>query len=190
MVRNCLSVLLTIIFLTMVSPALAQESTNYSRPGFYLGAGGLYAIEDFDTGSRVGVDNEFGYNFRLGYRITPNIAIEVMGERVDGFDLTNAVGQSVDTWVGTANGKFFFFTDRFQPYLLAGLGAMHAQAEIRQGFKVDSDVTGFAFRYGGGLDSYITEHWLVNLEISGVKPTGDTKNLDYFSLGGGIQYRF
>ncbi|MCA9468014.1 MAG: hypothetical protein KC643_21580 [Nitrospira sp.] len=57
------------VLLVLGSAALAEEAGNYSRPGFYLGGGGLYAIEDFDTS--VEVDNEFGFNFRLGYRLTP-----------------------------------------------------------------------------------------------------------------------
>ena len=43
------------VLLVLGSAALAEEAGNYSRPGFYLGGGGLYAIEDFDTS--VEVDN-------------------------------------------------------------------------------------------------------------------------------------
>ena len=123
---------------------LAEDAGDYSWPGFYLGGGGLYGIEDFDTS--VEVDNEFGFNFRLGYRLTPNIAIEGMGERVNAFSLTNAVALNVDTWVGTLNGKFFFLTNRIQPYLLAGLGIMRAHSYLRSGFSnVDSSDTGRPF---------------------------------------------
>ena len=72
-----------------------------------------------------------------------------MGERVNAFSLTNAVGLNVDTWVGTLNGKFFFLTNRIQPYLLAGLGIMRAHSDLRSGFSnVDSSDTGRPF---GGM---------------------------------------
>ena len=50
--------------------------------------------------------------------------------------------------------------------------------------------TGGAFRFGGGIDSYFTENALVNLEFSYVLARGDVSDLNYFSLGGGIQYHF
>ena len=46
--------------------------------------------------------------------------------------------------------------------------------------------TDLAFRVGVGLDSYMTEHWLVNVEISNVNPTGDISGIIYYSLGGGV----
>jgi hypothetical protein len=78
----------------------------YSRPGFYLGVGGLYAIEDFDNTLGLEFENGPGFNFRLGYRMHPNIAVEAMGERVDAFDLKGFSGVEINTWVGTLNGKF------------------------------------------------------------------------------------
>jgi len=67
---------------------------------------------------------------------------------------------------------------------------MRAHAKLRQGFGSNETETDLAVRFGGALDSYITEHWVANLEITYVHPTGDVKDIDYFSFGGGIQYRF
>ncbi len=111
-----------------------------------------------------------------------------MGERVDAFDLEGFSGVEINTWTGTINGKFFALTDRFQPYGLLGAGFMRAKAEIL-GFEIAKD-TDFAMRFGGGLDTYVTENWLINLEVSYVRPTGDVKDINYFSLGGGFQFRF
>jgi opacity protein-like surface antigen len=171
-----------------ISPSLAQEAANYGRSGFYLGGGGTYAIEDFNNTAGLNFKNGPGFNFRLGYRFHPNIAVEAMGERVDAFDLKGVSGVEINTWTGTLNGKFFALTGRFQPYGLVGIGAMRAQAKV-SGFGNTTD-TDFAFRFGGGMDSYLTENWLINVEFSYVKPTGDVKDINYFSLGGGIQYRF
>jgi hypothetical protein len=45
-------------------------------------------------------------------------------------------------------------------------------------------------RFGGGLDFYLTESIVVSGEISYLMPTGKLDNLDYYSIGLGLQYRF
>lgn len=181
-------VLLGILLLTC-GQAYGQDSPQYARPGFYLGGGGVYAIEDFDNTYGLHFENGPGFNGRLGYRFHPHIAIEAMIERVDAFDLKGLNGADINTWPGTLNGKFFALTERFQPYGLLGLGAMRAEANL-PGSANDFHDTDFALRGGAGLDSYMTKHWLVNMKISYVHPSGDVKDINYFSLGGGIQYRF
>ncbi len=181
-----------------MSPAFAQDPSFHSRSGVYGGIGGLYAIEAFDNTGPLKFKSAPGFNFRLGYRFHPHIAVEVMGERVDAFDLDLAgsgisgSGEAeINTWAGTLNGKFFALTGRVQPYGLLGIGVMQAELKATgPGGSVELDETDLAFRYGAGIDSYITEHWVFNLEASYVQPTEDVDNLNYYSLGGGIQYRF
>ncbi|NKB81035.1 MAG: outer membrane beta-barrel protein [Nitrospirales bacterium] len=169
----------------------AGEPAKYDQSGFYAGVGGLYAIENFDANG-IDIDNAPGFNFRVGYRLTSHWAVEAMGERVDDFDFrVSGVNGSVDTWTGTLNGKFFFLTDRFQPYGLFGLGFMRGHVRASSAFgSASATETDLALRFGGGVDSYITEHWLINTEVSYVLPTGDIDDIDYVSLGLGIQYRF
>ncbi len=62
-----------------------NSTTHYSRSSIYFGAGGLYAIEDFDSDA-LNFDNASGFNLRLGYRFHPHISVEAVGERVDTFD--------------------------------------------------------------------------------------------------------
>lgn len=174
--------------LVLMTPAFAQEPTNYSRPGVYGGIGGLYAIEDFDFAPGANIQNSAGFNFRLGYRFHPNFSVEAMGERVDAFDADGFTDVGFNTWVGTINGKLFALTDRFQPYGLLGIGAMRAQLK-GPGVNTVTD-TDLTFRYGTGIDSYLTENWIVNLETTYVAPTDDVRIFNYFSIGGGIQYRF
>ena len=197
--KNALKLLIAIgVSLMLLSPAFGEESSRYSRSGFYLGVGGLYGIEDFDNTGGLEFDNGPGFNFRLGYRLHPNIAIEAMGERIDAFDLdlsgsgiSGSGKGEINTWTGTLNGKLFALTERFQPYGLLGIGAMRAEAKASgPGGRAKNDETDLAFRFGGGLDSYLTENWLINLGISYVHPTGDVDDVNYLSLGGGIQYRF
>jgi opacity protein-like surface antigen len=48
----------------------------------------------------------------------------------------------------------------------------------------------FGFRAGGGIDLYLTEHFLLNWEATAVIPTGKLNEMNYFSFSWGIQYRF
>ena len=96
--------------------------------------------------------------------------------------------------VFTANMKGYLFKDRFQPYAVAGIGVMTARLEIKDtvGFDVSGSdwSTGFAARFGGGVDLYVTQHFVLNAEIRYVLPTGDVEGLDMISFGWGLQYRF
>ncbi len=182
-----LFIALTLSF-AFFSPVFAQDSSIYSRSGVYAGIGGVYAIEDFDFAQSSRIQNAAGFNFRLGYRFHPNMAIEAMGERVDPFDVDSFPGYELNTWTGTFNGKFFALTDRVQPYGLLGIGVMQAQGK-GPGFRTDTE-TAMAFRYGGGIDFYLTEILVFNLETSYVAPTDDVRAFNYYTLGGGIQVRF
>lgn len=56
------------LLFALLSPTLADDSvTHNGRSGVYIGAGGLYAIEDFDSG-QTNFDSAAGFNLRLGYR--------------------------------------------------------------------------------------------------------------------------
>jgi len=50
--------------------------------------------------------------------------------------------------------------------------------------------TGFAMRFGGGIDLYATKNIVVTLETDYVKPFGNLDAFDYVSVGWGVQYRF
>jgi hypothetical protein len=47
-----------------------------------------------------------------------------------------------------------------------------------------------AWRFGGGIDFYLSEHVVASAEVSYVMPWGKLDNLDYYSIGVGLQYRF
>ena len=171
-------------------PAFANEPGSLnSRSGFYASAGGLYAVEDFDSSSRLNFDNAPGFNLRLGYRIHPHFAVEAMGERADAFNnhLSSIelarfgapgdasdfkIRNEVNTWAGRVNGKVFASTGRFQPYLLAGVGFVQAEFQTkasvtgREAASGKFNRFGLAFRYGAGLDAYLTENWVAFLEYS------------------------
>ena len=181
----CLGLSLAILGSSVV---YAGGSSDYSRNGVYIGAGGMYAIENFSDTGGLSFDDSAGFNFRLGYRLHPHIAIEAEGERAIGFDLKQAT-LDIETWMATLNAKVFAFTGRIQPFGIIGIGAMNAKADSPLLISSVNE-TDLAFRFGGGSDFYVTKNWVVNLEGSYVLPTGDVQDVNYISLGGGLQYRF
>ena len=90
----------------------------------------------------------------------------------------------LDVFTFTFNAKGHVPLGRFQPYAMLGIG----------GSVWDSNVTnsdsGFAARFGFGLDYYLTQNWALNTGWSYVTVTGDIDGLDYHNLMFGAQYRF
>ena len=176
-------------------PALAD--TEYTRPGGYIGLGGSFVIDSSAISDLT--ENSMGITTRLGYRFTPNIALEGQFEWVDGFDITVAgvdVGR-LESWSLTGNLKGLLMTGRIQPFGLIGMGVMRTRfvdfgAGLPAPFDQYSNVTssGFAMRFGGGVEFYATRNIVVSLDGSYVLPTGNVQDLDYGSIGFGAQWRF
>ena len=178
------------------SLAIAQdikEHSEFARKGLYIGGGGIYAIEDFD-GSNISFDDSAGFNIRAGYRFHPHLAIEGLVERALKFDVKNGRG-SVNTWLGTVNAKAFALTGQIQPYGLLGIGAMNAATKgpvrlVDSKGRASKSETDVAFRFGGGMDGYLTKDWVVNFEGAYVAGRRNVKAVDQIILSVGLQYRF
>lgn len=196
--------------------AYAQEEADFGRTGFYIGVGGAVTAlmdaeerleDDLPVGGLADVDvsPSFGVNGRGGYRFHPHFAAELEVDWHSPFDVDYSIGTEdivkaeLEPLVFTANTKGYLFKDRFQPYAVIGIGVMTAEFEVTEidiedpvGFAVkDSErSTGFAARFGGGADLYITEHVVINAEIRYVLPTGAAESFDILSFGWGLQYRF
>ena len=205
--------ILSVVAFSCLLPAsgFALEADDYSRPGWYLGAGGTWAAHwwtapegPLDAPGPVRTGNSFGFNVRGGYRVKRWLAAELEYEWLDGFDNT-LFGSTVfklRTHVITANAKFICpALNRFQPYVLLGAGAAIFDIDDRNGVGagLESSSAGFAARATAGLDFYITKNWLLNVEAGAVIPTnevensatgGELKRLFYVPIQFGVQYRF
>ena len=197
--------------LLIVSAFISSQAAadDFDRPGAYIGVNGVYAISLFqdDINELAGLDDHFdlgdspGVNARLGYRVFSWFAVEAEYEWVQSMDL-----KVLDVDLGdfkpntvTANLKFILPVWRIQPYLLMGGGV--AIWDIESPIQNQSS-TGFAGRVGLGIDTYLTKHWVFNLEATGVLNTNDIdpskisnditdiSHLYYFSMSAGITYRF
>jgi len=165
-----------------VAPEVVEAPSGY----WYLGAGALFSIENFECQS----DDAWGYNIRAGRRINPFVAVEAEWEhpaskfddssRVDGF---GRLGGDVDVWNLTANGKVYPIQGQFQPYALVGVG--YGQADMPH-----DDNGGFIARFGVGLDVLITDNIGVATEVGYVLGTGDLANFDQIPISVGAFYNF
>jgi opacity protein-like surface antigen len=190
--------------------APALEGDGYARPGWFLDLGGSYAFHwfpsDFDgaVGARTKTHNSFGLNARAGYRFKSWLAAELQYEWIDGFD--NEVNGStifkLSTHLLTLDAKFLYpGWGRFQPFALVGAGLAIYDVNDRAGLGagLESSSVGFAGRVGAGLDTYLTENWVLRLGLDVVVDTneidnglgpGDLSELFYIPIQLGVQYRF
>ena len=168
------------------APAMAAPVEDFAAAGPYVQLGGVYAIENFDNlvsewtiyqGAdpleRVDtkVDNSWGYQIRAGYRINRFVAVEAEWEhdvdfngQIKGKDSGDVYSKgSGSAYALTANGKFYPITGCIQPYALVGAGWVNAQNNLHTTEScVDCDLNqdrdAFGFRFGLGVETYVTRN--------------------------------
>jgi opacity protein-like surface antigen len=173
------------------APAAAvtyEEEEDYAAPAFYLGAGGVFAIELFDNTGGFDFGNSNGFNVRAGYRVHRNVAVEALYERYTEFD-SDPFG-NIKAWSASANAKVYPITGRWQPYGLVGLGYLGAEAHDNNPLTGSPSDGGFMMRFGAGMDANITENWQIGPEVAYVLPFGDVDDLDMVTISGGVRYNF
>lgn len=179
-----------------------EEEPDYARVGPYIGVGGNFAFNNFDgldsdaTSSPGGVpivprdsiDNSGGFHVRGGYRVHPNVAVELRYERYTRFETDPGPGH-LSGWALSGNVKGFFTTGRVQPYAVFGMGYLDMNSPgVDQADEIAGD--DFAMRFGLGMDANITENIAMGPEVAYVLPVGDASDLDLITLGLGLQYKF
>ena len=195
----------TIALLATSAHAVQPDKPDYGRPGWYLGVGAGAAWDFLDgvikdaTAGTVDIGTTGTFNARGGYRIFSWLAVEGMYEGV--YDLpvrllgVNVAKSSYHSFL--ANFKLIAPIWRMHPYLAIGPGAQYGQFDTLDITGLDTNRWDFVLRLGVGLDTYITENWLVNLEIApSIRfadynniPSETTDNIS-LTLSAGVQYRF
>jgi opacity protein-like surface antigen len=185
------------------APANAQvEDTEwddsyypFAREGVYFGIGGLFALENFDTDPAIedpnnsldiSADDGGGFEIRGGYRLHSHFAAEVLFQYYSGFEVkerNSGFDEKFDGWTLTANGKLYPFGGRFQPYAVAGIGGI-VFTEKR------GDDSGFIARMGGGLDFYVNDAFVIDIEVVYLFPAGSISELQFVTFSAGVQYRY
>lgn len=198
-----------------LAPAVFAEEPppDFARPGGYVALGGNYGLQDFGgPGGRKGRNGDgAGLDARLGRRVNKWFGVEFFFDWTTNFSVsapakvqtsfpvkpTNTKIQDIETYLYGISGKFYPLHGRVQPYVVAGMGGLTSSSNIpgsiaaANGLSSSSQVdTGFIGRAGLGLDVYITENFVVEIEGTYVMPTGPVNDLWFALLGGNLQYRF
>ncbi len=159
---------------------------EFGRSGPYVAAGASYAFEAFSgNASDPAPDDAWGYHLAAGYRFNEYFAIEATGEHFPSFD--DSTGD-VEIWMAALNGKLYPFHYFVQPYLAAGAGWSGVNDTRRP--SNDDNNSGFAARFAGGVEVYLTRNWGGFVEASYYLPTGDSSNYDMVPLSFGVFFRF
>jgi opacity protein-like surface antigen len=168
---------------------------DYARMGCYLGLSGTVAldIELEDRIEEVGlngdVDQSPGLHTRLGCRFMERLSGELHFEYLDGFDVSvDGVDGHLDMWSLTADFKVYLLTGRTQPFVTLGFGYLDFDGSYA-GMKTEG--WDFVVRYGGGLDFYLTENIVLDIDATVAHLTDEENDgLGYVAIGWGFQYRF
>jgi hypothetical protein len=148
------------------------------------------------------LSNFAGVNLALGWRLHPRFALEGgftwMGgefyvDSIDGADPSEPISVSnmrsdLSTWWLGADAKAFPFTGRVQPFALLGLGLQRTTTVIRGGYT--RGLTGGAWRFGGGIDIYLTPKIAIEAALFYQLAMGPTAGDDFTNLTFSILYRF
>jgi hypothetical protein len=111
--------------------------------------------------------------------------------RGDGLDV------EVEAWAFTLDGKLYPLAlleeklpplaSRFQPFATGGFGYLNLSLDGPP----DLEDWDFIGRLGGGLDVYLTRNIVISVDTTYVIPVSDDfDELDYFSVGWGVMFRF
>ena len=195
--------------LLMASTSWAEKpEPDYGRPGWYFGVGvgtGIPFLDDAiqsHTREIVSQDPGGSFNARGGYRVTSWFAVEALYEGVynGGIEIAGMKSAAERTTHSlVANLKLILPTWRVHPYFMIGAGAQQASFDAKGPFdllELDLARWDAVLRLALGVDGYITENWLVNLELApSMRFTeyvvlSETTDNVLLVIGLGVQYRW
>jgi opacity protein-like surface antigen len=181
---SCLMVLMLSLPAAALEAEEEEEEIDFQRSAWYLVGSVAFADTHFHDNPNFGTG--WGFNLRAGYRAMEYAAFEIEYERF-GHLLTRDDSGRAEAEVNavTLNTKVPFFSGPLQPFLHYGLGAVIADSQLES-----EKLTDFAMRFGGGLDIYFTDHFILNTTIDYVRGFGDVRDYRWMSIGAGLGYRF
>jgi len=157
---------------------------DFARRGPYAGISLIQGFEEFD-GIPAG-DSDVGIGIRGGVRLQPEVAVEGFLESVPGFNVGRGpFREELDLLSLGAQGKYFFTTDKIQPYALAGLGIARAEVD-RSGL----DDSGTFLRIGFGSDFHLDRDFSLFAELAYNRMFGGVEDLDHADFQVGVEFHF
>lgn len=174
-----------LLALLVAMPASAQEEESFSREGPYLGIEALLAA-DLSDDDVLDVSEAGGIAGRIGFRMTPEFAMEVEGEWAY-LDGRNPWSLSVVSKIYPV--RFFaeerdgFFDDRLQPYIVSSIGII--VGDLGRGKE-----PAMTARIGAGTDWWLTSDVALTGQFVYVGNAGDATDYETINLRAGLTWRY
>ena len=122
------------MFICVAVPAFAGD-----KEGVYIGIGGSYALQNFQTVGSNSYDNAGGFNIKAGYKQSKSSATELAFDYFPEFKWTHP-RDSLTSASGTVSEKVRVFSvmlaqklsipnETFRPYIIGGIGYMSAKSD-------------------------------------------------------------
>lgn len=217
--RRLSRAVLTTLVLALAAPSFAvaaDDDDDWARTGPYFGVsavGGTFitapdnyekqfvalGLEVLPDPPLPAIDNDLdhdaaaGFDIYLGWRLHKYVAAELEVEYLpevkfdeDGGDFVEA-----ETLVFSGAVRGILPLGRFEPYVLGGIGFMDADVDdVRNLGVILDEGTDLAIRFGGGFDFHLHRNVALRFSAEWMLPRGDIHEMEYVSIGGGLQYRF
>lgn len=170
--------------------APAGRESRYARVGLSGGLSASFVKPDFSVpGFRA--SDAGGLGVRIGYRSHEHLGFDFLFDWVSPIDVESKIDPrqgEVEMFFLSGMAKLYPFTGSLQPYLGAGLGMLIVRRDLPGLSRTGAPLAG---RFGGGVDMYVNENVLLNLEAVYVPPfDGVFRDLDFALFQLGLQYRF
>jgi opacity protein-like surface antigen len=140
----------------------------------------LEGLGDFGTG--------MGIDVRGGYRLHRWLAAELEFDFLHFDDTELGVDHRGRMYLATANAKIPLLSGPLQPYVLGGVGVLHA--DIDTSTMGGTHDTGFAGKAGGGIDLYLNDYIVLTTDVTYVGTTGAVDDRDRIDWKLGLAMRF
>ena len=148
----------------------SSYGADAAGPSWYIGIGGSWAIEDFDTDDLedellnvidVDFDDGWGVNANIGYHVNDNCSIAFVYGYLSGFDWDESVSASgamdgylvsagagidaeLDVMTFMLEGKYSM-SGNVCPYVVLGVGAMYADLDVDADLEAQVGAESFSF---------------------------------------------
>lgn len=130
------------------------------------------------------------FGVALGYGLTPNVAVEADLSFAPGGEQGVITEFDTSVWSLSGNVLYHFTPDLdFTPYVAAGLGILSGDADVEDltPLVTDDTSTVFAWNFGGGLKTAMSERWGLRADLRYFN--GDDFAPDHWRLFGGVVIR-
>jgi len=182
----------------------------HAATGFYVGAGGSYAVENFDDDDDdfddINYDNSWGINAKVGYHLHELLDLEFNYDYLNKFEVDDSstvlgtrfdvdIDVEVMTYMLTLKGFFPIASEKVKLSVVAGGGLMYADADRKVRIagtstsSSDDEIDGCA-KFGLGFDYFLTQNFSAGIEGNYTLGFGNLDEIRYFNFTLGVAYHF